>query len=161
MDCSQLGALVPLSSGPIRALPAGGCAPCWAAPELLGSAATVLAAAGGAASDAWVWAETLVEALAIGLDRCGFNHRLSAASATKNNAAGKLTPARDNPSTGGNGPTETRAAGGMLARVVGSLPAGRRLTAAVVGMEGAIGAGSESAMLSATSTVAMTLVTAG
>src|SRR6185369_14801561 len=55
----------------------------------------------------------------------------------------------------------TFAGGGRLVATGNSPGGGRRLGAAVVGIDGVIGAGSESAILSATSTVAITLVTAG
>jgi hypothetical protein len=84
----------------------------------------------------------------------------SAASATKNSAAGKLTPVRN-----GSGSVRAGAVAGMGGRRLvltgGSPGGGRRLLTAAVGIEGVIGDGSESAILSATSTVAITLVTAG
>src|SRR4051812_35525431 len=84
----------------------------------------------------------------------------NAASATKNSAAGRLTPVRG---CAGRGSAAGAGAGTGGRRLVltGSSPGGGRRLAAVVGIEGVIGDGSESAMLSATSTVAITLVTAG
>src|SRR6478735_11411408 len=85
----------------------------------------------------------------------------SAASATKNTAAGKLTPGCVPAKSEGTDRARSGLGGGKLVLTGCSLGAGGTLAAPALGMEGVIGAGSESAMLSATSTVAITFVTAG
>src|SRR4051812_6187802 len=85
----------------------------------------------------------------------------NAASARKNSAAGKLTPVRGSVGRVSAFGAATCAGGRRLVLIGNSPGGGRRLLAAAVGIEGVIGDGSESAMLSATSTVAITLVTAG
>ena len=88
----------------------------------------------------------------------------NAASATKKMAAGVLMPVRARPSSGkvrGSAAGLVPVAGRRLVLIGSSPGGGRRLGPTAVGIEGEIGEGSESAMFSATSIVAMTLVCAG